>query len=93
MNIMKIRNKFFAKMNVQERDAFFARDEVKSYLGEIRTCIKEKRALSNVGLTIPAVMLGLLRENIEGFSKLYKYVTVRPISGDGRQLIMGTVMA
>lgn len=91
MNIMKIRNKFFAKMNVQERDAFFARDEVKSYLGEIRTCIKEKRALSNVGLTIPAVMLGLLRENIEGFSKLYKYVTVRPISGDGRQLIMGTV--
>ena len=79
-------------MNVRDRLAeMVTRDEVKSYLGEVRTAMKEKRALTNVGLTIPEVLLGLIRENIEGYSKLYKHVTVRHISGDGRQLIMGTV--
>ncbi len=82
--------KFFGMTN-QERDAFFARDDVKAYLSEIRSCMKEKRAISNVGLTIPEVMLGLLRENIMEYSKLYKHVTVRPISGTGRELIMGTI--
>lgn len=82
--------KFFGMTN-QERDAFFAREDVKAYLSEIRSCMKEKRALSNVGLTIPEVMLGLLRENIIDYSKLYKHVTVRAISGTGRELIMGTI--
>ena len=54
--------KFF-RMNTQERDAFFAREDVQHFLGEVRSCIREKRALSNVGLTIPEVMLGLIREN------------------------------
>jgi len=67
------------------------REDVKAYLGEVRTAIKEKRALTNVGLTIPEVMLGLIRENIERYSKLYRHVTVRNIRGTGRQLIMGTV--
>ena len=75
----------------QERDAFFARDDVRAYLGEVRACIKEKRALTNVGLTIPTVMLGMIRENIENYSKLYKHVSVRPVSGTARMLIMGTI--
>lgn len=82
--------KFFG-MNAQERDAFFARDDVKSYLGEVRAAMKEKRALTNVGLTIPEVMLGLLRENIINYSKLYRHVTVRNVGGVARTLIMGTV--
>lgn len=82
--------KFFG-MNSQERDAFFARDEVKSYLNEVRTCMKQKRALENVGLTIPTVMLGVLRENIAEYSKLYKHVNVRQIGGNGRQIVMGSV--
>lgn len=67
------------------------RDDVKAYLGEIRTAIKEKRALTNVGLTIPQVMLGLLRENVINYSKLYRHVTVRPVGGEARLNIMGTV--
>ena len=82
--------KFFG-MTTQERDAFFARDDVKAYLNEVRACIREKRALTNVGLTIPTVMLGVLRENIMNYSKLYKHVNVRQIGGEGRQIIMGTV--
>ena len=88
---MNTRDRIFGKMTLSERDAFFARDEVKDYLGEIRTCIKEKRALTNVGLTIPVVMLDVLRQNIMEYSKLYKHVTVRPVNGEGRAIIMGAI--
>lgn len=82
--------KFF-NMTMQERDAFFAREDVQGFLTETRAAIREKRALSNVGLTIPEVMLGLIRENILEYSKLYKHVNVRAISGEGRQIVMGTI--
>ena len=72
-------------------DAIMQREDVKAWLGEIRAHIKEKRALTNVGLTIPEVFLGLLRENVDKYSKLYKHVTVRPVSGEARQVIMGSV--
>lgn len=79
------------KMPVEQRTAFINNESVKAYLGEVRTAIKEKRALTNVGLLIPEVMLGLLRENIMDYSKLYKHVTVRPVRGEGRMVIMGTI--
>lgn len=88
---MITRCKMFEKMSAQEREAFVSREDVKSYLGEVRTAIKEKRAITNVGLTIPEVMLGLLRENIENYSKLYRHVNVRPVRGEGRMVIMGTI--
>ena len=79
------------KMNPEQRAAFVNREDVKNYLGEVRAAIKEKRAISNVGLTIPEVMLGMLRENIENYSKLYRHVNVRPVRGEGRMVIMGSV--
>ena len=88
---MTTRDKIFGKMSLQERDAFFARDDVKGYLNDIRSCIREKRALTNVGLTIPTVMLGVLRQNIIEYSKLYRHVTVRAISGEGRAIVMGAI--
>lgn len=90
MRIPETRARMFGA-NQQERAAFFAREDVKEYLAEIRACIREKRALSNVGLTIPDVFLGVLRQNIEGYSKLYKHVNVRQIGGDGRMVVMGTI--
>lgn len=88
---MFTRSNFFTRMSAQEREAFVAREDVQNYLSEVRAAIKEKRAITNVGLTIPEVMLGLLRENIEGYSKLYKHVTVRRITGEGRMVIMGAI--
>ena len=88
---MKILSRAFAKMSVQERADFVSREDVKQYLADVRTSIQEKRAVNNVGLTIPQVMLGLLRQNIEGYSKLYKHVTVRSVSGEGRMLVEGAI--
>lgn len=86
--IMTKRDKMFGE-NIIERDSFFAREDVSAWLGEVRTAIKEKRALTNVGLTIPEVFLGVLRQNIEGYSKLYKHVNVRAFKGEGRMVVMG----
>ena len=85
------RNKFFGNMTLEQRDAFFQREDVSGWLGEIRTCIKEKRALSGVGLTIPEVMLGLIRQNVIDYSKLYRHVDVRAVDGDARAVVMGNI--
>ena len=72
-------------------DAIIQREDVQAWLKEIRAHIKEKRALTNVGLTIPEVFLGLLRENVERYSKLYRHVTIKPVNGSARQAVMGSV--
>ena len=81
--------KFF-NVSPQERDAMFEREEVKEFLGEIRSAMKEKRAISNVGLLVPEVFIGVLKENIVNFSKLYKHVNVRNVGGTARQVIMSS---
>ena len=82
---------FFANMDEQTRSAIFAQDDVKAWLNEYRSAMKEKRAITNVGLTIPTVLLGVLRENIEGYSKLLKHVNLRRVNGEGRMLVVGNV--
>ena len=70
---------------------FVTREAVQGFLGQVRTAIKEKRALTNVGLTIPQEFLGILRENVVNYTKLYRHVNVRYIGGEGRMVVMGTV--
>ena len=83
------------KMGTRNRfgltDEFVKRESVQAFLAECRTAMKEKRALTNVGLTIPQEFLGILRENLQNYSKLYKHVNVRRIGGEGRLVVMGTV--
>lgn len=87
---MNNRTQFFG-MTMQERDAFFANEQIKNFLSEVRTCIKEKRALTNAGLTIPEVALGLLRQQVAETSKLISRVDRRHVAGTGRQRIMGEI--
>ena len=77
--------------NQQERDAFLNNEQVRGFLGEVRTAIAEKRALTGVGLTIPEVMLGLVREETAAASKLLKFVNLRTVGGKSRLNIMGKV--
>lgn len=89
----RIMNKrsIFAKMTMQERTALVERDDIQAFLTEVRAAIKEKRAITGVGLTIPEVILPVLQENIERWSKLYSHVNVQTVAGTGRQPIMGTI--
>lgn len=83
--------KLFGKLEGNALNEMMQRDDVKGWIGSVRESIANKRAVTNAGLTIPEVFLGLLRENIMDYSKLYKHVNVQPVSGTGRQAIMGTV--
>lgn len=94
MGNVRTNRKFFG-MDVQERDAFFANPDVKSFLERTREIGKaaasNKRAVTGTELTIPTVVLELIRENILDYSKLVNRVRLRPVSGKARQTVMGTI--
>lgn len=70
---------------------YVQREDVQQFLGTARTCMAEKRALSGAGVLIPDVFLGVLRENVVNYSKLYSRVNVRPLTGTGRMAVAGTI--
>ena len=86
-----IMEKRFRDMNYQEREAFVGREDVKAFLEEVRTAIKEKRAISNVGYLIPDVVIGLLKQSIDDYSKLVSAVRKVPLKGTGRMNIEGQI--
>lgn len=83
--------KRWKNMSYEERSTFVQQDEVQAFLTEVRTAIKERRGISNVGYTIPQVILGILKENIEDYSKLYRRVDLRQVPGTGRMVIEGAI--
>lgn len=82
--------KFFG-MNIQERDAFFAREDVKDFLQRVREMKGQTRAVNGADLLIPEVVVGIIKENILRYSKLIKHVNLKPVKGEARQLVAGTV--
>lgn len=85
-----VRSKFFG-MTMEERTAFLENEEVKGFLARARELGKEKRAVSGAELLIPSVVLSLIRENIEKYSKLIAKVNCMPVPGKARQNVMGTI--
>ena len=81
----------FGNMDIQARNALIEREDVKAWIGEFRSAIREKRAITNVGLTIPEVLLGILRQNTENYSKLMSKVDTRYIKGTARMLVGGSI--
>ena len=87
----KMETRKFFKMTMQERDAFFAREDVKTFVERARELGKQGRSVSGAELLVPDVVLGLIRENIGEYSKLYRHVNVRNVPGNGRQLVTGAI--
>lgn len=94
---MDTRARVYGDMTIAEQRAMIEREDVRSFLDGIKNTIrgaqdsKQTRAINNVGLLIPEVMLGLLRENVLRYSKLYRHVTVSRVNGEGRILISGDI--
>lgn len=87
---MDTRTSFF-NMTIQQRDAFFADKDVKGFFERVRAMKAEKRAVTGAELGIPTQILGLIRENIENYSKLKRHVTVHNVRGEGRVLVSGPI--
>ena len=88
---MNTRTRIFARMNMQERQALLDRQDVRDFLGNVRDHIKNKRSITNVGETIPEVIVGFIREIIAENSVFYKHVNVIHVSGEARQVVMGSI--
>lgn len=84
-------NRTLFGMDAAETRAFMEREDVKTLLAEVRSAMKEKRGITGAELTIPEVMLRLLRENIMNYSKLYRHVNVVYVNGQAVQPVMGTI--
>lgn len=67
------------------------RENVQKFLTEVRAIGSgEKRAVSGVEVSIPTEVLDPIREKVEEYSKLIKYVNYKPVKGKARQMIIAT---
>ena len=81
----------FDALPMEQRNTIVAQDDVKAFLGELRSMKGKARAVTGAELTIPVVFLDLISENMFRYSKLLNRVRVRKVSGEARQTIAGTV--
>lgn len=76
----------------EARDGFYARSEVKSFLGRVRSMVGgQKRGVTGAELTIPTEVLDILRDNLDQYSKLIGRVRLRSVKGKARQQVIGDV--
>lgn len=85
------RHKYFGTMTREAAEGLVAREEVKEFLVRTREFMTQKRAVTGAELTIPEIMLEILRDNLNTYSKLISRVNLRPIGGKARQNIVGAV--
>lgn len=86
---MSTRKDFFG-MTRAEAQEWVERAEIKEFLHEVRSAIKEKRALTVNGGSLARVeIFNVIHAAIERYSKLYKHVLVRSVRGEGRQPVVG----
>lgn len=84
----------YGNMTRAEQQEMIQREDVKAFVDNIRSAMRARgqtRAINNIGLTIPDVFLGLLRQNVLIYSKLTGRVTVQNVKGEGRVLITGDI--
>ena len=81
----------FDAIPAMERRAIVEREDVREFMTYIRTAGKQNRAVTGAELSIPVVLLDIIRENVFRYSKLLDRVRVRPVKGQARQTVEGTI--
>ena len=81
----------FDALPMETREEIIQREDVKDFLAKLRSMKGNSRAIQGGELEIPIVFLELISENMYRYSKLLKRVRVRPVPGQARQTIAGTV--
>lgn len=91
MKDYQIRTGFFKGWEKQDAESIVSRDEVKTFIGEIREIGLNKRAVLGADITVPDTIIGLIRDNIHNYSKLVKHVWLRKVNGTARVNIAGQI--
>lgn len=93
MNIrsLPMSKRAFDALPMEQRKAMVERDDVKTFLAQLRAMKGQRRTITGAELEIPIVFLELISENMYRYSKLLNRVRVRNVGGEARQTIAGTV--
>lgn len=81
----------FDSLPMETREAIIQREDVKTFLAQLRSMKGQSRAIQGGELEIPVVFLELISENMYRYSKLLNRVRVRNVPGEARQTIAGTI--
>lgn len=81
----------FDSLSREQKNAIIEREDVKEFLIRMREQKGSKRAISGGDLEIPVVFMEIIAENMYRYSKLLNRVRTRPVGGEARQTIAGTV--
>lgn len=84
-----IKTRTFRNMTIADREAFVQREDVQATLKQVRELMASKRAITGADYTIGTSILGLIRENVMEYSKLYARVNVMSAKGNGRVIVQG----
>lgn len=93
---MKVNRGFFKGMERSVADSFLQKREVKDFLNDVRegnilSETQQKRAVEGAELGIPDTILGLIRDNLNRYSKLISRVNLRALKGTARTNIVGEI--
>ena len=81
----------FDSLPMERREEIIQREDVKTFLAQLRSMKGQSRAIQGGELEIPVVFLELISENMYRYSKLLNRVRVRNVPGEARQTIAGTI--
>lgn len=86
----------FAYMTPERRDRFLSSPDVNDFVERFRDKFRgasgtHARAVSGADLLIPEVVLDVLRESVQNYSRLLSYVRVVSLNGDARMPILGAI--
>ena len=84
-----IKTRSLRNMTIEQREAFIAREDVQATLAQVRELMATKRSITGGDYTIGTSVLGLIRENVMEYSKLYGRVNAMTASGNGRVIVQG----
>lgn len=77
------------------QEAFYQREDVVGFLTRVRSMLgsqpQNSRGVTGAELTIPSVILDLIRDNLSQYSKLIGRVRLRAVGGKARQNVLGSV--
>ena len=83
MEYSETRHKVLGLTN-REIVEFMARAEIKDFVSRVKEFRSQQRSVTGAELGIPETALGILRDNVNRYSKLLKYISVKPLKGKAR---------
>lgn len=90
-DVRMIKRGFFRGLTHADRESIVQREEVQEFLTRARELAAERRSVTGGELGIPDVLLGILRDTLESYSKLISRVRKVTVGGKARQTIAGAV--